>query len=97
MADWAGPVRIILLEPQAFAIPREQAIDIALDSGLSRGERYATNVILDATTNNRFAWEVISPGVEPTAETPEPIARVIIDADTGEVYAVETFGPMTSH
>ncbi len=87
----------ILLEPQHFEIESGQAIKIALENGLSPGESYEVNVVLDLTTNNRFAWDVISLGAGPTSEVPEPIVRVVLDVEGGEVYTIEGIEPMKSH
>jgi hypothetical protein len=85
----------VLLEPQQFAIEPAQAIELAQQNGLSPSEPYAVNLVLDRTTKNRFAWEVISSAVSPDSEVPEPIVRVVLDVERGNVYAVERFGPMT--
>jgi hypothetical protein len=86
----------VLLEPQQFAIEPAQAIELAQQNGLSPSEPYEVNLVLDRTTKNRFAWEVISSAVSPGSELPEPIIRVVLDVERGNVYAVERFGPMTS-
>lgn len=90
-------VSIILLDPQAFEVDTEEAIVIALDNGLSPSESYETSVLLGPMTHNRFAWEVTSPDANPTAEVPEPIFRVVLDVESGDVYTVERIGPMISH
>jgi hypothetical protein len=90
-------VSIILLDPQAFEVDTEEAIVIALENGLSPSESYETSVLLGPMTHNRFAWEVTSPDANPTAEVPEPIFRVVLDVESGDVYAVENIGPMMSH
>jgi hypothetical protein len=90
-------VSIILLDPQAFEVDTEEAIVIALDNGLSPSESYETGVLLGPMPHNRFAWEVTSPDANPTAEVPEPIFRVVLDVESGDVYAVEKTGLMISH
>jgi len=90
-------VSIILLDPQAFEVDTEEAITIALENGLSPSKSYEISVLLSPMTNNRFAWEVTSPGTNPTSEVPEPIFQVVLDVESGDVYAVEKIGPMMSH
>lgn len=91
-------VSVILLEPQAFNMSRDEAIDIALENGLQPTTApYEVSLSLGPTTQNRFAWHVVNPGASATLEAPEPIIRVIVDVEDGEVYAVERIEPMKAH
>ncbi len=87
----------VLLEPQHFAIEPAQAVELAQQNGLDPSEPYEVNLVLDRTTKNRFAWEVISSAVSPTSEVPEPILRIVLDVERGDVYVTERTGPMTGH
>lgn len=91
-------VSLILLEPQAFNVSPDKAIEIALENGLEPTTTvYEVSLSFGPTTQNRFAWDVTSPRVSPTSEMPEPIVRLVLDVENGEVYAIERVGPMESH
>jgi len=90
-------ISIILLDSQEFTITLEEASNSALMQGLFPSERNETEIILDATTNNRFAWDVIAPIAEPTSEQPIPIVRVVLDVESGKVYILEAMKPMEAH
>ncbi len=91
-------VSTMLLEPQAFNISHEGAISIALQNGLqpTRGD-YDVSLSFGPTTQNRFAWDVANPDVSPSGEVPEPVVRIVLDVEDGEVYAMERTGPMKAH
>ena len=54
-------------------------------------------ILLGPETNNRFAWEVISPDAAPTDTVPNPVFRVVVDVEGGALYTIETVKPMESH
>jgi len=90
-------ISIILLDPQQFTITPEEASNSALKQGLFPSEQNKTNIILDITTNNRFAWDVVAPFAEPTSEQSVPIVRVVLDVESGKVYILEAMKPMEAH
>jgi hypothetical protein len=91
-------VSAVLLAPQAFKIGPDEAIAIALQNGLApTAGTYEVNVEFGPATDNRFAWAVISPGIGPTSDVPDPIARVVLDVEGGDVYALGKVAPMMSH
>jgi hypothetical protein len=91
-------VSVVLLAPQAFRISPEEAQAIALDNGLEPTEgTYEIGILLGPVTNNRFAWDIVNADTAPSAEVPEPILRIVMDVEGGELYAIERERPMEGH
>ncbi len=91
-------VSVVLLEPQVFRISPEEAQALALENGLEPTEgTHKVGLLFGPVTNNRFAWEVVNSDAVPSAEVPQPIVRVVLDVEGGEVYAIERERPMEGH
>ena len=91
-------VSVVLLEPQSFTISPEEAQALALENGLEPTKgAYQVGLLFGPATNNRFAWEVVNPDAAPSAEGPDPVLRVVLDVEGGQVYAIERERPMEGH
>jgi hypothetical protein len=86
-------VSVVLLEPQAFHLSSEEAIEIALAQGLEpSAQPYLIELTLGRVTRSRFAWVVTHP-----APAAAKIYKVVLDVEGGDVYATDVFGVDESH
>ena len=86
-------VSVVLLEPQAFKLRPEEAIEIAVAQGIeSTTKSYSVDLAFDRMTHNRFAWAVTNP-----EGNVGKIYRIVLDVEGGEVYVREVLGVDKAH
>jgi len=86
-------VSVVLLEPQAFNISPEEAIETAVEQGIEpTAKSYAVELIFGQMTDDRFAWAVTNP-----EGNVGKIYRIVLDVEGGEVYVREVLGVDKAH
>jgi|SRR3989338_1915469 len=87
----------ILLTPQSFSIDKDEATTFALREDLVPSNNYQSELLLDFTTDNRFAWDITSlEALSNEGKYVNNVYRIILDVESGRVLNKITIQPLAA-